>query len=364
LGSLLAGVSHELNNPLSIVVAQAVMLERQALGSPLAERAGRIRKAADRCARIVQTFLAMARAKRPEREAVDLNAVAAAALDLVDYGLRNDGVHVERQLDPALPRIAADADQLHQLLINLLVNAQQAMAAAGTRDPRITVSTAHDAGGNSVSVEVADNGPGIPEPLRRRVFEPFYTTKPQGEGTGVGLSFSQGLAEAHGGRLEYLHAGDGASGGGARFRLTLPLDVPGAASLVPAEVPAPAAPSARSALVVDDEEEIAEALCDFLSLEGFTCRIAVGGRAAQALLAEGHAFDLVVSDLRMPEVDGPALHAWIAANRSDLLDRTAFATGDTLGTAAARFLETVRRPVLEKPFTPEAVSRFVAQLFR
>ncbi|CUS43573.1 Sensor histidine kinase [hydrothermal vent metagenome] len=356
LGSLLAGVSHELNNPLSIVVAQAVMMERQSRGSELAERAQKIRRAADRCARIVQTFLAMARQKRPEREPVDLNAVANAAYDLAEYGLRNDGIAATRDLAPALPGISADSDQLHQIIINLIVNAQQALVGARVPDRALTVRTATGDDPGTVILEVADNGPGIPEEARRRIFEPFFTTKPQGQGTGVGLSFSQGLAEAHGGRLDLMPAARGAC-----FRLTLPIDAgpvlpPAAAEPVP-QVEAPL----RKALVVDDEQEIAESLADFLSIEGFVCDIAVGGGAAQEKLAQGQ-YDLVVSDLRMPGIDGPHLHAWIAAERPDLLDRVAFATGDTLGVAAARFLEEVKRPVLEKPFTLDAVHRFLKQM--
>lgn len=356
LGSLLAGVSHELNNPLSIVVAQAVMMERQSRGGELAERAQKIRRAADRCARIVQTFLAMARQKRPEREPVDLNAVANAAYDLAEYGLRNDGIAATRDLAPALPNISADSDQLHQIIINLIVNAQQALVEAGVPDRALTVRTriGHEPG--TVILDVADNGPGIPEEARRRIFEPFFTTKPQGQGTGVGLSFSQGLAEAHGGRLELVPAARGAC-----FRLTLPIDAERAQPAV-AEEPAPEVEApARKALVVDDELEIAESLADFLSIEGFACDIAVGGRAAQEKLATGY-YDLVISDLRMPGIDGPQLHAWIAAERPDLLDRVAFATGDTLGVAAARFLEEVKRPVLEKPFMPDAVHRFLKQM--
>jgi PAS domain S-box-containing protein len=356
LGSMLAGVSHELNNPLSIVVAQAVMMERQSRGSELAERAQKIRRAADRCARIVQTFLAMARQKRPERAPVDLNAVAMAAYDLAEYGLRNDGIAATRDLAPALPSISADSDQLHQIIINLIVNAQQALVEMGAPDRALTLRTMVGEAPDTVVLEVADNGPGIPEEARRRVFEPFFTTKPQGQGTGVGLSFSQGLAEAHGGKLELVPARRGAC-----FRLTLPVDTEQAVPELVVEPVCQPDPPARRALVVDDEQEIAESLADFLSIEGFACDIAVGGAEAQLRLEEGQ-YDLIVSDLRMPGIDGPQLHAWIAAERPELLDRVAFATGDTLGAAAARFLDEVKRPVLEKPFMPDAVHHFLKQM--
>jgi len=356
LGSLLAGVSHELNNPLSIVVAQSIMLERQALAGELAERAQKIRTAADRCSRIVQTFLAMARQKQPEREPVDLNAVAVAAYELAEYGLRSDSIVAKLDLAPSLPSISADADQLHQVIINLLVNAQQALTAGTTPQRKLTLRTALGSAPHTVILEVADNGPGVPEEARRRIFEPFYTTKPEGHGTGVGLSFSLGLAEAHGGMLELLPASQGAC-----FRLTLPID--------PVQHPAEphaasgfaAMPAARHALVIDDEPEIAEVLADFLAVEGFACELAIGGAAAQAKLVDG-SYDLIVSDLRMPGIDGPQLHAWLAATRPDLAARMAFTTGDTLGASAARFLEETKRPVLEKPFMPEDVCRFLQQM--
>jgi PAS domain S-box-containing protein len=357
LGSLLAGVSHELNNPLSIVVAQAVMMERQAKGTEIAERALKVRRAADRCARIVQTFLAMARQKRPERAPVDLNQVAAAALELADYGLKTEGVVVTQALAADLPTIMADADQLHQIVINLVINAQQAMVEAATPLKHVTVATRRGPEPHTVVLEVSDTGPGVPADARRRIFEPFYTTKPQGEGTGVGLSFSQGLAEAHGGRLQLVPTPTGAT-----FRLTLPISA--AVSLPvagPDDAPTESAEAARRALVIDDEAEIAESLADFLSIEGFDCEVAVGGAAGKARLAQGQ-YDLVVSDLRMPEVDGPALHAWLVEARPDLAQRIAFTTGDTLGIAAARFLAEVDRPVLEKPFMPDAVHRLLEQM--
>jgi len=362
LGSLLAGVSHELNNPLSIVVAQAVMMERQSRGGELAERAQKIRKAADRCARIVQTFLAMARQNRPERAAVDLNAVAMAAHELADYGLRTDGIATIRDLAPSLPPISADSDQVHQIIINLIVNAQQAMVEAGTPDRALTLRSGPGTEPNTVVLEISDNGPGIPDHVRRRIFEPFFTTKPQGQGTGVGLSFSQGLAEAHGGKLELVP-----SAVGACFRLTLPVDVDHPEAAAPDEFALAMPATRRRALVVDDEVEIAESLADFLVIDGFDCDMAVGGEAAMAKLAAGlktSDYDLIISDLRMPGIDGQQLYAWIKAERPDLADRVAFATGDTLGMAAARFLGEAKRPVLEKPFTPEALSRFLQEMDR
>jgi len=362
LGSLLAGVSHELNNPLSIVVAQAVMMERQSRGGELAERAQKIRKAADRCARIVQTFLAMARQNRPERAAVDLNAVAMAAHELADYGLRTDGIATIRELAPSLPPISADSDQVHQIIINLIVNAQQAMVAADVPNRVLTLRSGPGDEPGTVMLEISDNGPGIPEHVRRRIFEPFFTTKPQGQGTGVGLSFSQGLAEAHGGKLELVP-----SPVGACFRLTLPVDLDHPVADAPDDFALPMPATRRRALVIDDEVEIAESLADFLVIEGFDCDMAVGAEAAMAKLARGlksSDYDLIVSDLRMPGIDGQQLYAWIKAERPDLADRVAFATGDTLGMAAARFLSEAKRPVLEKPFTPEALSRFLQEMDR
>ncbi|WBH15793.1 GAF domain-containing protein [Sphingomonas radiodurans] len=355
LGSLLAGVSHELNNPLSIVVAQAVMMERQAAGGDLAERAFKIRKAADRCARIVQTFLAMARAKQPERRAVSLNQVAVAALELAGYGLKTEGIRVERAFDPALPQISADTDQLHQIIINLLINAQHALA--GQPDPRIVrITTALGPEPMTVVIDIADNGHGVPEEARRRIFEPFFTTKAQGEGTGVGLSFSQGLAEAHGGRLTLLPTKRGAT-----FRLTLPVDPQQTLRRIEPAVPQPIERPQRRALVIDEEHEIAESLADFLALEGYTCEIAVGGLAARVRLTRGD-YDLIVSDVLMADLEGPALYDFVCSERPDLAPRMAFSTGDTLGAAATRFIAKVQRPVLEKPFVPEAVRRFLAQM--
>ena len=356
LGSLLAGVSHELNNPLTIVTTQASLLEEETEGTPVASRAEKVRRAAERCSRIVQTFLAMARQKRPERRPVDAVEVARAAIELTDYSLRTAGIDVSFQAETGLPMLSADPDQLHQVLVNLIVNAQHALQDhQGSR--RMVVRVAVGDAPGEVRIEVADNGPGIPDALRRRIFEPFFTTKPQGVGTGVGLSFSLGLVEAHGGRLELVEAPEG----GACFRITLSA-APAAEEQVPEAAPIRiVSASAGSALVVDDEPEVADVLGLFASRAGYEVETAGNGAEAKALLT-GRDFDVILSDLRMPQFDGPALHDWLAAEKPHLLSRIGFVTGDTLGQTAAGFIARTGCPVLEKPFTGKAVRALLEQL--
>jgi PAS domain S-box-containing protein len=353
LGSLLAGVSHELNNPLSIIVAQATLLEHEVEGTPHAARSAKIRKAAERSGRIVQTFLAMARQKRPERTRVDINDLVRAALDLTDYGLRTGGVQVTTDLAAGLPPVAGDIDQLHQVLVNLLVNAQHALQECPA--PRqLTVSTsARDDGW--IEIKVADNGPGIPVDLRRRVFEPFFTTKVQGAGTGIGLSFSLGIVEAHGGTLKLADAG-----GGATFLVSLPADAE-LSEKCDRQGGIAGGGRVATALVVDDEPDIAEALAGLLALEGYAVDHAVGGQEAQVRLAERD-YDIILSDLRMPDLDGPALFDWIERERPELTRRIAFVTGDTLGAPAVRFLTRTRRPFMEKPFTPASLRQLLEEM--
>src|SRR4030095_14360176 len=222
LGSLLAGVAHELNNPLSVVVARAVLLEEQA-HPPTRAAALKIRSAAERCARIVRTFLAMARQQQPERGAVAINDVVSAVLDMTGYTLRTSSVEVMLDLAKDVPAILADADQLHQVLLNLIINAQQALQdQAGPR--RIRITSRFDPVPNQIRMNVEDNGPGIPQHLRARVFEPYFTTKPTGIGTGVGLAVSYGIVDAHGGSLTV----DCPAHGGSIFTIVFPVGPGGA----------------------------------------------------------------------------------------------------------------------------------------
>lgn len=357
LGSLLAGVAHELNNPLAVAVAHAELLEEEAAETPFAADARIVRRAAERCAKIVQTFLAMARERSPERSEVDLRTLIQRTLELADYGLRSGGVEVETVVADNAPPVSGDAGQLEQVLANLVVNAQHAMLERpGPRRLRIEAGAA-DAG--AAFVDVTDTGGGVPPEHRSRIFEPFYTTKPPGSGTGIGLSYSLGVAQAHGGSLEMLRT----STEGTTFRLRLPASRPTVAPGLRHAAPEPPAgvDERRAALVVDDEPELAHALARLLEKEGFTVAAVASGRRACELLAAGD-FQLVLSDLRMPELDGPGLFAWIEAHRPELAPRTGFVTGDTMGAASVRFLTRTGRPFLEKPFDRASVRRIVRDL--
>jgi two-component system NtrC family sensor kinase len=354
LGSLLAGVSHELNNPLSVVVARAVLLEER--GDPATRGAAiKIRTAAERCARIVRTFLAMARQQPSERGAVRVNDVVNAALDIASYAIRTSGVEVALDLAPGLPLVLADPDQLHQVFMNLVINAQQALQDRPA-PRRIRISSRFDAAAHAVRVVVADNGPGIPETLRVRIFEPFFTTKATGSGTGVGLAVSLGIVESHGGTIGVECPREG----GATFTVTLP------ARTELESVPAGAAPrlardNRGKILVVDDEAEIRDALAEILADSSHRVVTVSSGREALARMGEER-FDAILTDVRMADLDGCELYREIEKRWPRIAARVIFVTGDTLATDSREFVARSGRPVIEKPFLPSEVRRVVAEL--
>jgi two-component system NtrC family sensor kinase len=356
LGSLLAGVAHELNNPLAVVVARAVMLEEQ--GSPAIHAAAvKIRTAAERCARIVRTFLAMARQQPPERAAVGINDVVRAALEITQYSLRTSAVDVQLDLAEDVPHILADADQIHQVVMNLIVNAQQALRDCPS-PRRITLSSRYDRNAEAICLTVADNGPGIPVELRPRIFEPYFTTKPTGMGTGVGLSVSLGVVESHGGTL----AVDCPVQGGTVFTVLLPPG--GANTLDPALEASPHEGESRChLLVVDDEAEVRETLAEILKTDGHKVETAASGHEALQRMAECH-YDAIVTDMRMPELDGREFYLEVARRWPGRERRVVFVTGDTLTSGLREFAAECGCHVIEKPFLPSEVRRIVAETAR
>ena len=340
MGELLAGVAHELNNPLSVVIGHTAILTR-ATDPAVVGRAEKIGRAAERCGRIVKNFLALARQYPPERTSVSLNQIVRDALEVLAYPLRVDNVEVTTELAEDVPLLAADGHQLQQVVVNLVTNAHQAMRSRNdTRRLSLRSGVGPDA---TVWLEVSDSGPGMPPEVQARLFEPFFTTKPVGQGTGLGLSICKGIVEGHGGRISL----DGGVGRGATFRLELPIGEPITAS--PVTDQGPIGPH-RRILVVDDEVEVGSVMSELLRRDGHEVDTAVNGLEALARL-RARSYDAVVSDIRMPQLDGVGL--WTTVKRDDpaLASRFVFFTGDTLSGATTEFLERTGAPNIRKPFT-------------
>lgn len=216
VGQSMAGVVHDINAPLSAVTAFAQLIQRDTTEPRTRERAGHIIEGAQRAQRLIRELLAMARPHPPTVEEVDLHGLLQVAMDLERPQCSAAGIKLQAEFDPAVPRIQGDPHRLGQVFLNLLTNARQAMERAGAGDA-IAVRTAR--GERTVQILVADNGPGVPPALRQRIFEWFFTTKPPGEGTGLGLAVSRDIVHTHGGDLRV----EDTPGGGATFVVELPL---------------------------------------------------------------------------------------------------------------------------------------------
>ncbi|MEP1200291.1 ATP-binding protein [Tateyamaria sp.] len=355
LGELLAGVAHELNNPLSVVVGHSLMLKEEITDPELTARINKIGSAAERCAKIVKTFLAMARQQPSKIENVDVAGVIETAADVAGYGNTSGDIAIVRNVSDNLPPIAADADQITQVIINLIINAEQALSRSGKGD-LIEISAVSNPDTEMVEITVQDNGPGIPAAIRARIFEPFFTTKEVGEGTGIGLAFCHRIILSHGGQIRLDQSG----ATGTRFRITLP-----AAVREMSELDAPAnavsAPANLRALIVDDEVDVGELNAEILRREGFDVEFVSTGKEALKCLRTSN-YDIFLSDLNMPDIDGRKIYETLVSQFPKMLERTAYITGDTMGQNSRALLTEAGLPYLEKPVSPAELRDLVAML--
>jgi CheY-like chemotaxis protein len=252
---------------------------------------------------------------------------------------------------------AVDPHQLHQVAINLVTNAHQALREVPL-PRRLTFTICTDLARAHIVLEVADTGPGIRPELQGRIFEPFFTTKPAGVGTGLGLPLCRGIIEGHGGTIHVRSQ----LGQGTVFRVELPVGAEPMAEPVPPAVVVleSAQAKAQAVLVVDDEPGITSALAYLLSRSGYDVDTTANGRQALDKLQE-RIYDLILCDLRMPELDGPGLYHEIEERYPQLRRRVVFLTGDTLGPETREFLEKVDVARLSKPFRAAEVRRLVHQ---
>lgn len=358
MSQILAGVAHELNNPLAVITSYTELLREMTLGGPLGDRVEKLYRSVQRCARIVKNFFALARQHPTERQKVQINDIIRETLELLTYSLRVDDVEVRMDLEEQLPPLWADPHQLHQLVVNLVSNAHRALQEA-PRARRLTVSTAYDPSQSRVVVAVADTGPGIPPELKTRVFEPFFTTKPAGQGTGLGLTLCQGIVEGHGGTIRL----ESSPGEGALFIIELPVST---AAVVAPEASASTTPESlqgRTILVVDDEPDVLEVLAEVLTLESYEVDTAANGIVALRKVEE-RTYDLILSDLRMPELDGPGFYHELERRHPALCRRMVFLTGDTLSPETQAFLAGAAVPTLSKPFSLADIRHITQQMLQ
>lgn len=416
LGTTISGVAHELNNPLGTILTWSERLAERDLDDSARRGVEAILHEAERAARIVRNLLTFARKRHTTRTMVDMNQVVLETLSMRAYEQRVTNISVIDALASGLPQVFADPHQIQQVLLNLVINAEQAMLAANGRGT-LVVRTWQESERESIVLEVNDDGPGVPEEAQAKIFDPFFTTKAVGKGTGLGLTVAYAIVEEHGGRM-WLASEPGA---GASFFVELPCaggkplappaeglgaaqpaasrpawsaaaggaiddvsdlvssggigrarpasDAGGGAPAPPPSEPSsgektPKAPprlDALAILVVEDETALASAMVEAFSDAGYLVDRAGDGEEALARLDDGQ-YDLIVSDLKMPRVDGIQLFAVLRQRHPEMAGRLMFVTGDVIGAEAERFLKESGCRWLAKPFRLSELLRTTREL--
>jgi signal transduction histidine kinase len=345
LGQTISGVAHELNNPLATILTCAERLCQRELDDQTRRGLDTILSESERAAKIVRNLLTFARKRHTTRTMVDLNQVVRETLALRSYDQGVSNITILEALAAGLPQVFADPHQVQQVLLNLIINAEQAMISAHGRGT-LVLHTWHHLERESVVLEVSDDGPGVPEEVQPRIFDPFFTTKEVGKGTGLGLTVAYAIVHEHGGRITLRSE----ASGGATFSVELPADAGSLEPVLPQPKEAPAAlVSGVAVLVVEDEAALGEAVAESLADAGFAVDRAGDGIEALDLLRQ-KPYDLIICDLKMPRLDGSQLYRELELTQPGLLRRIMFVTGDVAGTEAERFLEESGCRWLAKPF--------------
>ncbi len=363
LGCMLAGIAHELNNPLQVILGfSALLRQNPTLDATQRHHAEIIQSQSERARKIISNLLTFGRQNALEPTPVNINELLQKLLELRGYALHLDGIHLETEFE-TLPLILADPNRLQQVFLNLFLNAEQAVAQrSGERKIALRTRLDHAPQGEQIRVTLSDTGVGIPGEHLPRVFDPFFTTKPAGEGTGLGLSIAYSIVREHGGTIELTSE----VGVGTTVTVSLPV-VPAesAGNPKPEPPPPPNLPPAseqrqRSVLVVDDEEPIREFLQESLGLEGFEVDVAENAMEGLARLRARH-YDLVLCDIKMPGQTGIELLEEISREQPDIVSRFIFMTGDALSPGTREVLDSAVVRHLMKPFTLADVLRLLSE---
>ncbi|MCF7853914.1 MAG: response regulator [Candidatus Pacebacteria bacterium] len=355
LGQLISGVAHELNNPLAAILGFAELCRNSHDKKDIGEELEVIEREARRTAHIVENLLTFSRQRKKHRTPTDVHELLERCFALVAYNFRTTGLTVRRDYNSHLPSLMLDGYQVQQVFMNIILNAAQALKDAATPDPCIQVSTTIADDQTSAIVEIADNGPGIPEEDMDMVFKPFFTTKNEDQGTGLGLPVSLRIIQQHGGTIDV----ESAPSEGARFIIRLPVaESTRKRSVGVKPKPAIAERMRGHVLVVDDEPSVREMTNKILHRMGLKTTSADSLQNALAALNRED-YDLVLVDVYMPDGRGTDLWKYVSRHQPELVERVIFITGDPrIEQDLARF-EGQKVKVLLKPFHMNDLQRTV-----
>ncbi|HVB34610.1 MAG TPA: ATP-binding protein [Patescibacteria group bacterium] len=352
LGQMVAGITHELNNPLTTIMGYGHLLLERPLDEKSLTDVHRICQEAERAARIVRNLLMLAREAKLERSSVNLNEIVDRTLRLCSYDMRRAGIQVEAELDPHLPNTSANPVQLQQVVLNLLVNSQQAIAEAG-RAGRIALRTRH--GASHVFLQIEDNGPGIAPYLQSRIFEPFFTTKPVGVGTGLGLSIIAGILRQHGAEIHLTRT----SGEGTMFTVSLP--VAQLQSEASGDKTAGSRPAGGRILVVEAELGVGRLIVEALTEIGHQVDLVGEERDAIERVKQGQ-YDLIICDWKMRGPNGLELYRALGDSGGLRRERLLLISSDPTLRDSLEFLRESNLVCLAKPFLLIELKAAVAKM--
>ncbi len=358
IGQFVAGVAHELNNPLTIVLGFSELVQGRSQDPEQRAELAMIYNNAQRCHRIVQSLLSFARRHAPERKLVCLNQLLQSVLEFLAYELRTSNIAVVTRFDPHLPLASVDPHQLQQVFLNLINNARQAIEA---HQPKGCVTIITESSAPTIRVTIQDDGPGIAPENLSKIFDPFFTTKEVGKGTGLGLSLCYGILQEHGGTIFPRSR----PGEGAAFIIELPVS----RTAIDAAMPPTARDqeaisregSGKRVLAIDDEPAILQLVRRLLECGGFEVDVAADGETGLRRLSE-RPYDVILCDWKMPGLTGQDVYERLQLSQPHHCRRMIFMTGDVVSERTRAFLESPKKVYLPKPFTVEEFRAALSQI--
>jgi two-component system NtrC family sensor kinase len=349
IGKFVAGVAHELNNPLTGVIGFSEMLQDTGINEHQQNYLNRIIDSAERCHRIVQSLLSFSRRRRPERTSVNINQLIETTIEIFNYELPASNIEVTSDFASDLPALLIDPHQVQLVFLNILNNARQAIESQQTNGSIHITTELVEA---RVRISFRDNGPGIPTENLSQIFDPFFTTKSVGEGTGLGLSLAYGIIHEHDGTITARNNNNK----GVTFIIELPIAlIKGeheAVKIATAALPKIRQASGNRILVIDDEENILELIKEALAVYGYKVETASDGETAIRAINKD-SYDLIICDWKIPGLSGQIIYERLREMNPQALERFFFITGDILGENAEKFLRLEKKICLFKPFSIE-----------